>query len=276
MALALGMMLAPAAWAEPASEPPVRLNAGHSSEQTASDLAKKLQNPIGDLYSVPFQNNANFGVGPRSGAQNILNIQPVIPIHLNSEWNVITRTILPLVWPPAGLPGNNVAFGTGNAVFSAFLSPSTPRNGWLWGAGPVVQLPTASDATLGSSVWGAGPTGVLVYMKGPWVAGALANNIWSMGGTGGRDGTKYNLFTLQPFVNYNFGEGWYVGSSPIITANWLTTGDKAWTLPVGAQFGRVVRFGKLPANLLLGAYYNALRPEYGANWQLRSQVTFIF
>jgi hypothetical protein len=140
-----------------------------------------------------------------------------------------------------------------------------------------VQLPTASDPSLGSSVWGGGLTGVLVYMKGPWVAGGLVNNIWSFGGTSGRDGTRYNVMTIQPFVNYNFGEGFYVGSSPVITANWLVTGNRAWTLPVGGQVGQVVKLGgKLPVNLSLGAYYNALRPDYGATWQIRTQVTFIF
>jgi hypothetical protein len=114
-------------------------------------------------------------------------------------------------------------------------------------------------------------------MEGPWVAGVLANNVWSLGGTSGRAGTRYNTFLTQPFVNYNFGEGWYVGSSPIITANWLTAGNNAWTLPVGADIGRVVKIGgKLPVNFLVGAYYNVARPEFGSTWQLRTQVTLIF
>jgi hypothetical protein len=247
------------------------------SGDTASALAKKLQNPIGDLYSFPFQNNTNFNTGPHNGTQDILNVQPVIPIHINADWNVITRTILPLIWQPSLEPAHTVPFGTGPTTFSAFLSPHNPTNGWLWGLGPVIQVPTISDKTLGSPVWGGGPTGVLVYMKGPWVAGVLANNVWSFGGTSGRGGSSYNMFLTQPFVNYNFGEGWYVGTSPIITANWLTSGDHAWTLPVGANVGRVVKIGgKLPVNFSLGAYYNALRPEYGSTWQWRTQVTLIF
>ncbi len=246
--------------------------------ESATELAKKLQNPIGDLYSFPFQLNTNFGVGPHDGTQNILNIQPVIPIHVNQDWNVITRTILPLVWTPDISPAPSVPFGTGPTTFSAFLSPSKPTNGWLWGAGPVIQVPTASDSTLGSSVWGAGPTAVLVYMEGPWVAGALANQVWSLGGweaERGR-GNKYSTFLTQPFVNYNFGEGWYVSSAPIITANWRLNGTK-WTLPVGGQAGRVIRLGgKLPVNLALGAYYNAITPDQGAEWQMRTQITLIF
>ena len=244
--------------------------------QSASDLAKKLQNPIGDLYSFPFQGNTNFGVGPHSGAQEILNIQPVIPIHISDSWNIITRTILPVVWNPDMSPIPSRDFGTSATTFSAFLSPRNPTDGWLWGLGPVVQVPTASSPLLGSSVWGGGPTGVLVYMKGTWVAGVLVNNVWSFGGTSGRFGNSYNNFLTQPFVNYNFGEGWYVTSSPIVTANWETAGTK-WTLPIGGGVGRVVKlFDKLPVNFMVGAYYNTVKPEFGPNWQLRTQVTFIF
>ncbi len=259
------------------SAPPDAASPDDSAANSNTALAKKLQNPIGDLYSFPFQNNTNFNYGPNKGTQDILNVQPVIPIHITEDWNIITRTILPLIWQPSLQPTETVPFGTGPTTFSAFLSPSKPVNGWLWGVGPVVQVPTISNSSLGSNVWGAGPTGVLVYMKGPWVAGALVNNVWSFGGTSVPGGTKYNMFLTQPFVNYNFGGGWYVGTSPIITANWLTSGNNAWTLPLGGQVGRVIKIGgKLPVNLSLGAYYNALRPEFGATWQLRTQITLIF
>ena len=209
-----------------------------SGGDTASDLAKKIQNPIGDLYSVPFQGNTNFGVGPHNGTQEILNIQPVIPFHITDDWNIITRTILPVVWNPDMSPLPSKDFGTSATTFSAFLSPRNPTDGWLWGVGPVVQIPTASSPLLGSSIWGGGATGVLVYMKGPWVVGVLVNNVWSLGGTSGRFGTSYNNFLTQPFINYNFGAGWYVTTSPIVTANWETPGTK-WTVPVGGGVGRV-------------------------------------
>jgi hypothetical protein len=266
----------------PAPDPGLVVHAADAAKETAADddataIAKKLQNPIGDLYSVPFQNNTNFNTGPHKGTQDILNVQPVIPIHINSDWNVITRTILPLIWQPSFQPAQSVPFGTGPTTFSAFLSPANPTNGLVWGIGPVVQVPTISSATLGSNVWGGGPTGVLVYKKGPWVGGVVANNVWSFGGTQGLGGTRYNTFLVQPFVNYNFGGGWYVYSSPIITANWLKAGNEAWTLPVGAGAGRVVKLGgKLPVNFQLGAYYNTLRPEFGSTWQLRTQITLIF
>lgn len=253
-----------------------------TAEPSASDLAKKLQNPIGDLYSMPFQANTNFNAGPNKGTQVTLNIQPVIPLHLNEDWNVITRTILPLVWSPSMQPAQSVPFGTGPTTFSAFLSPKHAQGGWVWGIGPVLQLPTASNARLGSSVWGAGPTAVAVKLSGPWVTGALINNVWSMGGANGptgksAGGTGYNMLTLQPFINFNFGDGWYVTSSPIITANWLAAGNNAWTVPVGGGMGRVIRIGgKLPLNLMLAGYWNAVRPEFGATWQMRAQATLIF
>lgn len=260
----------------PPPAPQVHIPPTSTLPDDASALAEKLQNPIGDLISVPFQSNTNFDVGPNKGAQEILNIQPVIPIHLNEDWNLITRTILPLVWNPSFQPAQSVPFGLAPTSFTAFLSPSKPVNGWIWGAGPIVQLPTITSKTLGSNVWGAGPAAVVVRMDSPWVYGLLVNNVFSFGGTTGRGGTSYNVLTINPFVNYNFGGGWFVGTVPVVTANWDTGGEK-WTLPVGAQFGRLIKLGgKLPVNLLVGAYYNALRPQFGATWQLRTQIAIIF
>jgi hypothetical protein len=241
----------------------------------ASALAEKLQNPIADLISFPFQNNTNFNVGPNKGTQDILDIQPVIPIHINQDWNVITRTILPLIWSPSFQPAATVPpFGLGPTTFSAFLSPTQDIDGWTWGIGTIAELPTITNKNLGSNVWGLGPAVVAVRMAHPWVYGLLVNTVFSLGGTSGFGGTKYTLTTINPFINYNFGEGWFVGMSNITTANWDTGGEK-WTLPVGAQFGRLIKIAdKLPVNLLVGAYYNALRPT--GTWQLRTQVTFIF
>jgi hypothetical protein len=162
------------------------------SSESTSDLAKKLQNPIASVTSIPFQNNINFHYGPNKGTQDVLNIQPVVPFSLNENWNLITRTILPLIWQPSLQPAQTVPFGTGPTTFSAFLSPKAPFNGWVWGVGPVVQVPTISDKTLGSNIWGAGPTAVAVHIGGgAWVYGALINNVFSFGGTSGPGGTRY-------------------------------------------------------------------------------------
>jgi len=247
------------------------------AKDDASSLAEKLQNPIGDLISVPFQSNTNFDAGPHNGVQEVLNIQPVIPIHISPEWNVITRTILPLVWSPSFSPAPSVPFGTAPTTFSAFLSPSKPSaGGWLWGAGPVAQIPTMSSSTLGSNVWGLGPAAVIVRMDSPWVYGVLVNNVFSLGGTTGRGGTSYSVMTINPFVTYNLPGGWFVGSVPVVTANWQAPGTK-WTVPVGLQGGRLIKlWGKLPVNLVVGAYYNVVRPEFAGRWTLRTQVAFVF
>ena len=278
VALAAAAMLIgiPLSSAQSSGSPQVRTNlTSPSAPDDTSALAEKFQNPIADLISFPFQNNTNFNVGPNKGTQDILNIQPVIPIHLNQDWNVITRTILPLVWNPSYAPASVSPAGIEPTVFSAFFSPRN-AGAITWGVGPAVQIPTATSATLGSNVWGLGPAAVVVWHKHPWVTGALVNNVFSLGGTTGHGGTQYSQLTIQPFANYNFGHGWFVGSVPIITASWDTGGEK-WTLPVGGQFGRLIMIGgKQPVNLLLGAYYNALRPQGGGTWQLRTQIAVIF
>lgn len=273
----------PPASAQPAlSSPPpqVRIDVTPPPPASADDataLAAKLQNPIADLISVPFQSNTNFNVGPNKGTQEILNIQPVIPIHVTPDWNVITRTIVPLTWSPSFQPEASVPpFGLSPTSFSAFLAPTREFNGWTFGGGFIAQLPTITNKNLGSNVWGLGPAAVAVHATPPWIFGALVNTVFSLGGTSGRGGTSYVLTTINPFLNYNFAGGWFVGSNMIMTASWDSAGEK-WTLPVGAQAGRLIKLGgKLPVNLLIGAYYNALRPQGAGTWQLRTQVAFVF
>ena len=236
-----------------AIEPPVVVQTlGQASAESATDLAKKLQNPIGNLTSIPLQNNVNFNYGPNRGTQDILNIQPVVPFSISENWNLITRTILPLVWQPSLQPAQPVPFGTGPTTFSAFVSPKVPVNGWVWGVGPVVQVPTISSKTLGSNIWGAGPSAVAVQIGGgAWVYGALINNVFSVvRALRGRPAQGITSSPSIPSWNYNFGEGWFVGTVPVITANWLTSGDKAWTLPVGAQVGRTHKAWRQAARLI--------------------------
>jgi hypothetical protein len=243
------------------------------AELSAEELAKLAQNPVGNLISVPFQNNTNFNVGPRDGTQNILNIQPVIPISVNDEWNIITRTIVPVISQP--LPDGDRTNGIGDTVFTAFLSPAKPGH-WIWGAGPVVQLPTNSNSDLGNKNWGLGPSVVVLHLdKGdPWVYGALVNNIWSLSDS--KQGGSYNNGLIQPFVNYNFSGGFYLTSAPIMTVNWKADSGQQWTVPLGGGVGKIFHLGKLPVNTQLSAYYNVVHPDDGANWQLRAQVQLMF
>jgi hypothetical protein len=247
------------------------------AEMTKEELAKLAQNPVGNLISVPFQNNANLNFGPEKGTQNVLNIQPVIPIEVSKDWNIITRTIVPLIWMPSLSPEIGAKSGIGDIVFSALLSPANPGK-WIWGAGPIFQLPTNSSEELGNKNWGMGPEFVVLHLDhdSPWVFGAIANNIWSL--TSNKQGGSYSNFTLQPFVNYNIpgGDGLYISSGPIITANWNADSGQQWTVPLGGGAGKIFHFGKLPVNIFVQAYYNVVRPDYQANWQIRAQAQFMF
>jgi hypothetical protein len=245
------------------------------AEMSAEELAKLAQNPVGNLISVPFQNNTNLNFGPEQGTQNVLNIQPVIPVSINDEWNVITRTIVPVISMPALSPEISSTNGVGDVVFTAFLSPAKPGE-WIWGAGPVVQIPTNSSAELGNKNWGLGPAFVVLHLDhgSPWVYGALINNIWSL--TSDKQGGSYSNLTLQPFVNYNFPEGLYLTTAPILTADWKAENSQQWTVPVGGGVGKIFHLGKLPVNTQISAYYNVVRPDFGANWQIRAQVQLMF
>ena len=247
------------------------------AEMSAEELAKLAQNPVGNLISVPFQNNTNFNVGPLDGTQNILNIQPVYPIEVNPDWNIITRTIMPLIWQPGFAAGQGTEFGLGDIQLSAFLSPSKPTaEGIIWGAGAIVQMPTNTDARLGNKNWGLGPTAVVLRIKhgDPWVYGVLANNVWSL--SSDERGGAYSNGLLQPFVNYNFKEGFYLTSAPIMTVNWKADSGQQWTVPLGGGVGKIFHLGRLPVNTQLSAYYNVVHPDDGANWQLRAQMQLMF
>ncbi len=245
------------------------------AELSEEELAKISQNPVGNLISVPFQNNANLNFGPEKRTQDILNIQPVIPISVNSDWNIITRTILPVIWQPAQGPDDSSASGIGDMQFNAFLSPASPGD-WIWGAGAIVQAPTQSNAKLGNDNWGVGPTFVVLHLEkgSPWVYGVLVNNVWST--TSNKQGGSYSNGLIQPFLNYNFEGGLYLTSSPIVTVNWRAAGSQQWTVPVGGGIGKIFHLGKLPVNTQLSAYYNVAKPDFGPNWQIRAQAQLMF
>jgi len=248
--------------------------------QQGEDLRQAAQNPVADLISLPFQNNTNFNVGTLDNTQNVLNIQPVIPFTLNEDWNLITRSILPVIYQPSLFPGDDTDFGLGDFNPAFFLSPKkpvpiSPGVGLVWGAGPVFALPTATDSRLGSEKWSAGPTFVALLLTKKVVTGFLINNLWSYAGESDR--ADVNAMTLQPFFNYNLPKGWYLTTSPIITANWEADSDNRWTIPIGGGVGRVFSIGRQPINAQLSYYYNVEKPEFtGGDSQLRAQWTFLF
>lgn len=242
------------------------------SAEHSQDLQTASQNPIADLVSVPFQSNTNFNAGPFNRTQEVLNIQPVVPMHLNDEWNLISRTIIPVMSQPSPLTDSNIN-GVGDITQSLFFSPVHPGK-LIWGVGPVFTIPSASDPFLGTGKVLAGPTAVFLVTPDHWVIGVLLNNQWSVGGNPLTPAV--NAFLAQPFINYNMAHGWYLTSSPIITSNWLAASGEKWTVPVGGGFGRVFKIGEQPVNAQLAAYYNAIRPTDAATWQLRASLALLF
>lgn len=241
-----------------------------AGENETDELARAAQNPVASMISVPFQSNTNFNFGPQEKTQNVLNIQPVIPFELSEDWNLITRTIVPVVSQPALTPEQDREFGLGDTLFSAFLSPKDSGQ-LIWGVGPALLLPTSTDDQLGAGEWGAGPSAVVLTIRGPWVVGSLFSNVWSFTGD-----EQVNLFTWQPFVNYNLDDGWYLTSAPVITADWEADSDNTWTVPFGGGFGKIFRIGNQPMSASLATYYNVEKPDFGADWQIRAQLQFLF
>jgi hypothetical protein len=244
------------------------------AELSEEELAKIAQNPVGNLISVPFQENLNLNAGPYEKNQSVLNIQPVIPIDINEDWNIITRTILPVVSLPPFAPNQGRTTGIGDLQVTAFLSPAKP-GAWIWGVGAITQLPTHSNQLLGNDNTGFGPSFVVLHLEhgSPWVYGVLMNNVWSSNNS---TAPSYNNGLVQPFLNYNFKSGMYLTTSPIMTVNWQAKGSQQWTVPMGGGVGKIFHFGKLPVNSQLAGYYNVARPDFAPNWQIRLQVQLMF
>ncbi|MGO9934339.1 MAG: neuromedin U [Steroidobacteraceae bacterium] len=244
------------------------------ADLSAEDLAKIAQNPVGNLISVPFQENLYLNSGPLEKNYNVLNIQPVIPISVSEDWNIITRTIIPIVSLPAFAPGQTRTNGVGDVQLTAFLSPAKP-GAWIWGAGVITQLPTHSNQLLGNDNVGFGPSFVVLHLEhgSPWVYGVLVNNVWS---SNNATAPSYNNGLMQPFANYNFESGLYLTSSPIVTVNWQAKGSNQWTVPMGGGVGKLFKIGRLPVNTQLSMYYSVVRPDFAPNWQVRAQVQLMF
>ena len=264
------LTLKPHPAAQNAPEEKAPENAGGSADST--ELAKKLSNPIADLISVPFQFNYDEPIGPKDANKYTLNIQPVIPITLNENWNVIVRTIVPVIYQDSIADGIDSRFGLGDTLQSFFFSPKEPTSaGWIWGVGPAFLWPTATDDILGSQKWGAGPTGVLLKQEHGWTYGVLANHIWSYAGDGDRD--DVNSTFIQPFLTYTFKTATTIGINTESTYDW--TASEA-TIPINAFVSQIVRFGKLPVQFSAGPRYYAESPPDGPQWGARFVVTFLF
>ncbi|HEV7317714.1 MAG TPA: transporter [Ensifer sp.] len=238
-----------------------------------ADLAKQLSNPVASLISVPFQFNYDHGYGPDDGSKVTLNIQPVIPIELNEDWNVISRTIVPITWQNDIAGDSGSQFGLGDTLQSFFFSPKEPTAGGLiWGAGPAFLLPTATDDLLGGEKWGIGPTAVLLKQEGHWTYGALANHIWSVAGDHDRDDVSSTF--LQPFISYTTPDAWTFTLNTESTYDWK---HDDWSVPINFSVAKLTKFGEQPVSLQLGARYWATAPDNGPEgFGVRAAIVFLF
>ena len=246
----------------------------HTIADVATELAKKTQNPVSDLISVPFENNANFNAGPDDKVLNVLNIKPVVPIKLNDEWNLINRAIIPVISQP-GVDGTSIGRknGVGDITYQGFFSPNPKPGRLIWGIGPQIQIPTHTNSRLGNQRWAAGPNMVVLDLGKKVVKGFLLSQIWDV--TNSKD-EDISFMTFQPFYNYNFGKGWYAVANPVITADWEADGSDQWTVPIGGGVGRVMHWGKQAVNLRLAAFGNIVRPTNGSDYNIQFTMQFMF
>ena len=238
-------------------------------------LALKLQNPIADLISVPFQANYDGRIGRlRDGSRFTLNIQPVIPVSLNKDWNVISRTITPIVSQWIVTPNSGNQTGLGDIVQSVFFSPAKPGvAGIIWGVGPVFLLPTGTNRMLTARQFGLGPTAVALKQIGGWTLGGLANHIWSAVETS-NNAPAVSASFFQPFVSYTTKDLWTFGLNTETTYDWRR---RRFTIPLNATISKLVMFDKQPVSLTLGLRYYAASPDSGAHgFGARAAVVFLF
>ena len=244
--------------------------AGADAQDEQAELAKKLNNPVANLISVPIQNNWDFGIGPADAMRYTANIQPVIPVSISQDWNLITRNILPVIYAESPAPGVRSAWGLGDLTSSFFFSPKQPVGGWILGAGPVFLWPTATDSMLGSGQFGLGPTMVALRQEHGFTYGVLANQIWSYAGWGDKN---VNATFLQPFLAFTTKTYTTFAINTESTYNWEA---KEWTVPLNFQVAQLLKIAGRPVQFQLGYRYYADKPSGGPDWGLRFTVTFLF
>jgi hypothetical protein len=262
----------------------VATDATPAAAANADELRKEAQNPIASLISVPLQENFNFDIGPADRTQNILNIQPVIPVSLSKDWNLIVRWIAPVVYQPLPIPQtsgppaqSSGVYGLGDMNPSFFFSPKKKYHGLIWGIGPTFVLPTATNtAYLGQGKLSMGPTVVALVQPAHWTIGLLANNVWSVAGQSDANKPAVNQFLLQYFINYNLKKGWYIPWAPIMTANWEAPSGNQWVVPVGGGIGRIMKLGFQPVNITAQFYRNVVYPTGTSPWTMKLQFVLLF
>lgn len=237
------------------------------------DLAKTSQNPVGKLISVPFENNLYLNAGPEEETDYALILKPVVPVSLGGNWTMINRLITPFISQGERGPGQGRIFGLGDSIYQGFFTPAKPGKVIL-GVGPQLGIPTGMDRAT-SDQWTLGPTVVVLTMPGNWVMGFLTSNVWNIG-SGYNDAPNVNAFSFQYFFNYNLKDGWYLTTTPTITADWNAEGDNVWTVPFGGGVGRVFKWGKQSMSITGKGFYNVERPDNAPDWNLQLRIALLF
>ena len=237
-------------------------------EPSASELNRQLANPVSSVWSIANQFN-NFELNNGQWNNN-WNFQPVMPVSLTKDWNLITRPVMPWynIVPHETAPGNfERATGLGDLALVELLSPANSGN-WVLGAGPTAIFPTATSPFTGQRKWQLGPSFVAGYLTKEYFIGVFPQQWWSIGGVHSRPDT--NQMNLQPIVTVFFGEGWSLGYSGNILADWNAPSEDVWTVPVGLGLAKVVKFGKLPVKLQLAVQYMPVHPRIsGQEWNVQ-------
>lgn len=252
---------------------PVPARAQESGAQGTSEIAKQAQNPIASVISVPVENDFNPQTGINKEDSYVLQFKPVVPFKLSDDLNLITRTVIPIIQEPDLSPTVPGTSGLGDVQTSLFLSPAKVGK-VIWGAGPVISFPTATEDILGTKKVSLGPTVVVLSIQGHWLFGTLVQNLFSVAGPRARP--DVNQMLMQPFANFNMRHGWYLTSSPIITSNWEVNSSNRWTVPVGGGIGKIAHFGKQPVNTYAQVFRNVERPDGTTSWSARFQMQFLF
>ena len=237
----------------------------------AEELAKAAQNPVANMNSVPIQFNWTTGGGVGDETQSVVNVQPVLPLQIDDDWNLISRTIVPFVSLPGG--GSDRITGIGDIQEQLYLTPIKSK-GLVWGFGPTFSFPTATNAAISTGQYALGPAIVVLKMGKKWVYGGVANQLWRIGGS--EETPAINSFFVQPFINYNLKRGWVISTAPAITANWDAPSGQQWTVPLGVGVSKLTVVGKQPMNIVLQYYANVVRPDAVGSSVIRMQVALLF